>query len=116
MHDLSYGLAKRYIDQAENINYQLRSNGLNYNYANALYMAGQNELALVKFKEVIEKSKVYNQIPLMNWYKRNGLLRLSQVYWQLGKYKEGLEICEQFKELELLFPFLIDIIFCIANI
>jgi len=99
--ELSYALAERAIQKSKALKYHLRTTGLTYNYANALCLAGQNQLAYEKFKEVINKSDKFASIPIMMDYRILGRLGIIHVYWQLGEYEKGISVCEELSRFPL---------------
>lgn len=100
-HELSFGLAQRYFKKAEKIKYQLRANGINYNYANALHLAGRNRLSLELFQETINIAEQYSDVQYMEWYKRNGLLRIAELFWELADYEKAISTCQEVTKFNL---------------
>ena len=98
MYDLSFALAKREIPKSKALKFHLRTNGLTFNYANALRWAGKSQLALETFLQTIENTEKYADVPYMSWYKINGLLGKANVYWQLGQYEEALSIVNRLEK------------------
>jgi CHAT domain-containing protein len=101
MYDLCYPLAQREIINADNIGYQLRAAGLSYHYANALFLAGKNHLALKQFSDNVNKAIKFCFVPFMDYYEKKGRLGTAKVNWQLGNYEKSLYICNQFEYLNL---------------
>lgn len=96
--DLSFLLAQRAELRAHAIGYQLRAMGILFNYANAKHSAGQDHEAFKLFQELIAATAKYHQVPNMDWYRTNGLLRLAYVYWQLGRYEDALRACAEVEQ------------------
>lgn len=99
--DLSFLLAQRARSHAIEIGYQLRAAGILSNYANAKHSVGQDHEAFKLFQELIAATEKYRQVPSMDWYQTNGVLRLAYVYWQLGRYNDALQACAEAEQRQL---------------
>jgi len=93
--DLAYAFARQTMAQAESLKYHLRAVGMVYNYASALFLAGNNYLALKKFELTIQSAKNLKQVPFISWYQAKGIVGKALVYWRLSDYEKVLLMCKE---------------------
>jgi CHAT domain-containing protein len=101
LYDLSFLFAEREIQKASDIKYNLRATGFLFNYAEALYLAGQNRKALETYKEVVKKADKFRQVKGITWYEINGKIGEAKTNWQLSNYEQTLSICNDLEKLKL---------------
>jgi len=101
MYDLSYVFAKREIQKAYDLKYIIRNTGFLFNYAEGLYLAGQNKLALETYVETIKRAKKFSKVPGIVWYEINGNLGMAKAHWELSNYERTLSLCKEIEKLKL---------------
>ncbi len=99
--DLSLLLAEQSHKRAHELGYQLRAVGILYNYADCVFQSGQNQTAFDLMQGVISATENFQHVPRIEWYKKNGYIRLAYIYWQLARYPEALHACDLAEQLTL---------------
>ncbi len=99
MYELSIALAQKSLPQAEQIKYYSRVNGLLYVQAEAFSGMGQNQAARALYDQVSSNAEKFNQIDDMSWYKRNILLRMGDIYRDLGEFEKAWQVCREAERL-----------------
>jgi CHAT domain-containing protein/Flp pilus assembly protein TadD len=101
MYELTFPLIEGTIQKADEINYLLRSTGLNFNYAEALNTSGRNHKALEYYEQVIQKAQEYENLPQINWYHIRAMIGTAGANWQMGDFEKALIICRKIQNLDL---------------
>ncbi len=99
--DLSHHLAERETEIAGQIKYRLREIGLLYNDAEAIWISGDSQSALNKYRETIDKIQEYREVPHVSWYENASLLGAAKANWRMGNYVQAIDICNALEKKEL---------------
>ena len=100
-YDLSIALGQKFLPQAENLNYHLRTNGIIYTQAEAFFEKGENQQALRLYEAVLGNAERFEQIGGIAWFTKLGLLRIGDVYRKLGEFEKAWEVCQRVERLSL---------------
>lgn len=100
-HELSIGLAEKFLPHAQSIKYHLRRNGLLCNQAESLFEKKEHRAAMACLDTVIANAERFNDIEGMSWSGTFCRLRKIDMYTELGEFEQARQLIRQVEQLAL---------------
>jgi tetratricopeptide (TPR) repeat protein len=101
MHELALTMAEINSRTAESVGYYLRSASMQFHMAWTLYDQGEIAKSFDVNNALLSFIEEYQNVPSMDWYRKECSILVAILYWQLGEYENGLAICQAFLKQNL---------------